>query len=561
MALHEFSGRTLDNRYTLVRRIGHGGMATVYEALDHQLDKRVAVKVLNPELTLDGDNMARFRQEARTAAKIRHPHLVDVTDQGYTNDGLAYFVMELLEGESLGDYIQRASGPTLWVLALEMVVQICDALHVAHEHGVIHRDIKPGNCFLEQRKSTGQFVFVKVLDLGIAKVRHDDLSPRDPRDPMSTRDSQGVPGTPEYMAPETARGLQYDRRVDIYAVGIVMYRLLTGQLPFFSPSPFATLEMHCNKAPRPPREINPSIPDWLERIVLTAMAKEPVDRWATAGDLAAALRRGREQDPGLLQPSEEIPTQQMHRPGPRRSTARRLFFACSCLGGLTGAAAMFLVLMLFESQGDSAPPPRPPDKVTADKTVTNSPTPEMPTPETPTPAKVDAPPQAPVPAPPTTPVLEDTTGTNPDSSTGVEAGEPPPPDSGPAPGPGTDGATDPEPPTRPEPAKPTRDVVDTQMFNQAIKRARPGIVQACNGKIGMFENQVTLDVTLELNERGPAKAVNLAEKYASESVGKCVKAELGRISFGALISPRRVFRTTIKLKSPRAVNIFAVPSP
>ena len=543
MTIHEFSGRTLDDRYTLVRRIGHGGMATVYEALDHQLDKRVAVKVLNPEFTLDGDHMARFRQEARTAAKIRHPHLVDVTDQGYTKDGLAYFVMEFLEGESLGEYIYRAAGPTLWVLALEMIVQICDALDVAHEHGIIHRDIKPGNCFLEQRKSTGQFVHVKVLDLGIAKVRRDDLVPRDPRDPMSTRDSQGVPGTPEYMAPETARGLPYDRRVDIYAVGVVMYRLLTGQLPFFSPSPFVTLEMHCNKAPTPPRELNPSIPDWLERIVLMAMAKEPAERWATAGDLAAALRRGRESDPGLLQPSEEIPTQPRHRSAPRPSTARRLYFACSSVGGLTAAAAMFLVLMLFEAPGYSAPtsyspPPPPPPPITT-TALDPDPTEARGSDDDSTAAEDST----------TGPAKDSTTGPAKDSTTG------PAEDS-------TTGPDDkPNPPPEPTPQKLTPGIIDTRMFDQAIKRARPGISRACSEKIGMFEKQVKLAVVLDLNERGTPKAVTLEGRYTTESIGKCVKAELETIVFGALVSSKRVFRTSITVKGRHAFNLFAVPAP
>ena len=169
MATHDLSNLLINNRYLLLRKIGAGGMATVYEGVDRELDKRVAVKVLNPEWRSDPDQVGRFRQEARTAARVRHPHLVDATDRGVTSDGIPFLVMELLEGKSLQEELANRRQPMPWRRVVGIIVQVCSALEAAHQRGLVHRDIKPANCLLVTR--AGQVGdFVKVVDLGIAKV-------------------------------------------------------------------------------------------------------------------------------------------------------------------------------------------------------------------------------------------------------------------------------------------------------------------------------------------------------------------------------------------------------
>lgn len=371
----DFTGRQLGGRYSLVRRIGFGGMATVYEALDRQIDKRVAVKVLNPQFSQFKEYMARFRQEARSAARIRHPHLVDVTDQGCTDDGIAYFVMELLDGESLGDRIHDLRGPMPWEQVVAITTQVCEALAHAHAQGIVHRDVKPGNVFLVAQPGRPESVFVKLLDLGIAKVLPGMSD--DPSGVPHTRHSQGVPGTPEYMSPEAAQGNELDARADIYAVGVMMYRLLTGHLPFYSPkSAFEVLRMHVDLMPVPLRQLCPEaeIPLGIEAIVLRALAKQADDRFSSARELADALRAAQQGEQARLysMATGEDRTTQYYRapPRPPSPALRRLYLASIGLGGCITSAAMFVLLMLVDIPSvfaGGASPPRidaqPPEEV------------------------------------------------------------------------------------------------------------------------------------------------------------------------------------------------------
>ncbi len=290
MATHDLSQQTINNRFLLLQKIGVGGMATVYQAIDHELNKLVAVKVLNPEWRSDEVQVGRFRQEARTAARVRHPHLVSVTDRGVTCDGIPFLVMELLEGKSLQEEMASICGPMPWQRVVGIAVQVCAALAAAHQNGLIHRDIKPGNCFLVQ--GSGQAGdFVKVLDLGIAKVI---AGPRDPHAPPSTQAHQGSPGTPEFMAPEQMLGGPTDARSDLYSLGVMMVRMLTGRLPFVAPPrepPWKVLDMHLSEPPPNVRSMAPEadIPESIAEIVLRCMAKQVDDRWSSATELAAAL--------------------------------------------------------------------------------------------------------------------------------------------------------------------------------------------------------------------------------------------------------------------------------
>ena len=277
------TGHMLDQRYRLGRILGQGGMASVHLAEDTKLGKAVAVKVLNHEYALQPKVVQRFTQEARAISKVRHPNVIDVTDHGVTPDRSVYLVMELLHGEDLAATLER-EGPMPWARLGPIVLQICAALATVHRGGVVHRDIKPSNCF--RIRVGGNPDFIKVLDFGIAKVLDD---PATPGAPQSTTGS--LLGTPEYMAPELPRGLRADARVDIYALGVLMYKMLTGSAPFTAEVYMAVLAKHMFDPVEPPRVRAPErdIPPEVEAIVLKALAKERDDRWPSMGALADAI--------------------------------------------------------------------------------------------------------------------------------------------------------------------------------------------------------------------------------------------------------------------------------
>jgi serine/threonine protein kinase len=281
---YDFSGRTLSRKFVLHRRIGYGGMATVYEATNLQVDKRVAVKVLNPEFITHETVLVRFRQEARSAARLSHPNIVQIHD--YDVDGeLPYIVMEYLDGCSLSELLRKGSGWLPWRRVALLCAQVCSALQYAHERQILHRDIKPSNVyFLEESEHAPDHV--KLLDFGIAKVHPVDQGEQHPL----TRPSQ-VPGTPEYMAPEQAQGHPCDARADLYSLGVMMYRMLTGRLPFHGATATETLAQHVFRAPTPLRQVAPDldIPLELEAIVLKALEKSPEHRWSSAHALREAL--------------------------------------------------------------------------------------------------------------------------------------------------------------------------------------------------------------------------------------------------------------------------------
>ncbi|MCB9705509.1 MAG: serine/threonine protein kinase [Myxococcales bacterium] len=285
----DLTNQRIEHRYQVMRVIGAGGMATIFEALDQNLGKRVAVKVLNPPFWGDPIQVARFQREARAIARIRHPNLVDVTHHGITDEGMPFLVMELLEGWDLLIELRRLGGAMPWRRALTLAIQACGALGAAHDAGVVHRDIKPSNCFLVRAGEGGERV--KLLDLGIARV----IAAKDEEDEVPlTQAAGGVPGTLHYMSPEQIRGEPVDPRSDIYSLGVVLYRMLTGVLPFVAgnDAAYELMRMHCEDPPRPPSEIAPAagIPPALEEAVLKALAKEPGDRFASARAFAEALR-------------------------------------------------------------------------------------------------------------------------------------------------------------------------------------------------------------------------------------------------------------------------------
>lgn len=271
------AGRSLDQRYYLESRLGAGGMGTVYRARRLLIGDTVAVKVLHPELMADSTAIERFRREAQTAARLKHPNLVTVYDFGVSKDGLAYFVMELVEGESLGCLIEQ-QGILPEATAAEILRQVCAAMDEAHRQGVVHRDIKPDNILVQM---TPDEIHVKVLDFGIAAVRDINAS-------KLTR-TGGIVGTVYYMSPEQCLGEKLDGRSDIYGLGVVLFEMLTGVLPFNSPTPTAVVVQQVTQAPPRLRTLNANISPAVEAVVLHALEKQREARPQTAGDLAREL--------------------------------------------------------------------------------------------------------------------------------------------------------------------------------------------------------------------------------------------------------------------------------
>jgi serine/threonine-protein kinase len=282
-------GQTLDDRYVIDRKIGEGGMGVVFAAHHVVIERPLAIKVLKREVARDASTIKRFVQEAQAASRIGHPGIVDVTDFGQTPDGLTYQVMEYVDGTTLGAAI-KMSAPMSPERALPIAAQIAHALAAAHNKGIVHRDLKPENVFLINRD--GRRDFVKIVDFGIAKVTPVD-SGGDAPGPRLTR-AGAVFGTPEYMAPEQAAGrADIDGRVDIYALGTILYEMLTGKVPHKSESMVRTLAMQMLDPIIPPSTLRPdlSFDPEVEATVMKALAKKREQRFASMGELLEALKK------------------------------------------------------------------------------------------------------------------------------------------------------------------------------------------------------------------------------------------------------------------------------
>jgi serine/threonine protein kinase len=278
-------GETLDGRYFIQRKIGEGGMGVVYSARHAVIERPLAIKVLKREAMRDTATIKRFVQEAQAASRIGHPNIVDVTDFGTTPDGMTYSVMEYVDGVTLAKAI-RAEAPLPAERSISVAVQIARALGAAHAKGIIHRDLKPENVFLTTRD--GRPNFVKIVDFGIAKVLPIG---NDPNAPKLTR-AGSVFGTPEYMAPEQAAGRgDIDGRVDIYALGTILYEMTCGRTPHKSNSLVRTIAMQLLDPITPLGKAVPelAVHPAFERVVMKALAKKREDRYATMAELVTAL--------------------------------------------------------------------------------------------------------------------------------------------------------------------------------------------------------------------------------------------------------------------------------
>jgi serine/threonine protein kinase/Flp pilus assembly protein TadD len=279
-------GSVVGGRYFIRKLCGEGGMGRVYEAEHIDIGKRVALKILHPAYSQTPDLVERLRREARAASKISHPNVVDVTDSGTTPDGAFFFVMEYLEGIELGELIYREN--RLDVLrTLHIGAQICRALQAAHEVNVIHRDLKPENVLILRRN--GQNDFVKVLDFGIAKSGTDDLEKSQNGGGRRLTHPGMTMGTPEYMAPEQAAGHPADPRSDVYAMGGLLYEMLSGKAPFEGANFMEILHKKANSMPAPLSGIRNDVPAPLEALIMKALAKDPNDRPPSMEVLAQEL--------------------------------------------------------------------------------------------------------------------------------------------------------------------------------------------------------------------------------------------------------------------------------
>jgi eukaryotic-like serine/threonine-protein kinase len=261
-----------DGRYRILRKLGTGGMANVYLAEDEDLGRRVAIKILNDRYASDESFNERFRREAKSAAGLSHPNIVSIYDRGET-DGRPYIAMEVIEGRSLKELIV-SRGPLPIAVAVDYAKQILQAVRFAHRHGIIHRDIKPHNILLGNENR------VKVTDFGIARAGASQMT-----------EVGSIMGTAQYLSPEQARGAPVTAASDLYSLGIVLFELLTGQVPFNGDSAIEIAMKHLNEAPKPPSSLRPEISPELDQVVLRALAKNPEERYGTADELQEDLDR------------------------------------------------------------------------------------------------------------------------------------------------------------------------------------------------------------------------------------------------------------------------------
>jgi serine/threonine-protein kinase len=331
----ELIGATLSGRYQVTRKIGQGGMGAVYEAKHTAIGGRFAVKVLLDKYAKRDAIVARLKQEAQLATSLDHEHIIRVTDFGTTDDGRTFVVMEFLEGESLAERLARETKLSEQSI-LRIASQAASALAAAHAKGIVHRDIKPENLFLIKRKDQD---FVKIVDFGISKnLRASDEQEDQPR----LTQTGMVLGTPLYMSPEQARGDEdLDHRVDIYALGVIMYETATGRVPFAGTNYLSVISQVLNDDPKPVRELRPELSDEFEAIVARAMAKRREDRYPSATALLEDIQ--------ALLDDPTHSTERARITSPRRRLPRpkipKIAWAIGGIGILIAAVTIAVVMM------------------------------------------------------------------------------------------------------------------------------------------------------------------------------------------------------------------------
>ena len=283
--MKKMPGRLLGNRYKVLEKVGEGGMARVYRGMDTKLNRQVAVKILYEQFAGDADFLRRFKQEAKAAARLTHPNIVNIYDEG-EEDNIHYIIMEYVEGYTLKDLVQR-DGRLKPEESVQIVIQICDALAHAHSQNVIHRDIKPQNIIMTE---DGR---VKVTDFGIARATAD----------TTITYGRSLLGSVYYSSPEQARGYSTDSKSDIYSLGVLFYEMLTGVVPFSGESPISVALKHLQDDVVPPRSLIPELPAFLEGVILKTMRKDRQLRYNNALELKEDLEgwlTGRDRDSYVL---------------------------------------------------------------------------------------------------------------------------------------------------------------------------------------------------------------------------------------------------------------------
>ena len=267
-------GKLLGNRYEIIEKVGNGGMATVYKATDKVLKRYVAVKILRDEFTTDEDFIKRFEVEAQSAARLAHPNIVSIYDVG-VDGNLYYIVMELIQGKTLKEIILEEKGPLPWKWSVNVAIQIASALEMAHKNNIIHRDIKPHNIIITEDG------VAKVTDFGIAKAVSN-----------STITAFGTTiGSVHYFSPEHARGGFTDAKSDLYSLGVVMYEMVTGRVPFDADTPVSVALKHMQEQPEEPIEVNPNVPIAINKIIMRALQKDTTLRYQNATEMLTDLRK------------------------------------------------------------------------------------------------------------------------------------------------------------------------------------------------------------------------------------------------------------------------------
>ena len=267
-------GKVLGNRYEIIEKVGNGGMATVYKAEDKVLKRNVAVKILRDEFTTDEEFIKRFEIEAQSAARLVHPNIVSIFDVG-VEENLYYIVMELIQGKTLKEIIIEERGPLPWKWSVNVAIQIASALEMAHKNNIIHRDIKPHNIIITEDG------IAKVTDFGIAKAVSN-----------STITAFGTTiGSVHYFSPEHARGGFTDAKSDLYSLGVVMYEMVTGKVPFDADTPVSVALKHMQEDPEEPIELNPNLPSAVNKIIMKALKKDTTLRYQTASEMLSDLRK------------------------------------------------------------------------------------------------------------------------------------------------------------------------------------------------------------------------------------------------------------------------------
>jgi serine/threonine protein kinase len=267
------AGSTFAGRYQIIEELGHGGMGKVYKVQDTDINEKVALKLLRPEITLDKEAVERFSNELKLARKISHRNVCRMFDLGRA-EGLSFITMEYVPGEDLKSFIHRSKQLTIGT-ALSIVKQVCEGLGEAHRLGVVHRDLKPGNIMIDKDGDA------KIMDFGIARS-------------LSGRGITGTGvmiGTPEYMSPEQVEGKDVNQRSDIYSLGIILYEMVAGRVPFEGDTALSIAMKQKGEAPKNPQSLNPNLPDDLAGVILKCLEKDPPKRYPSAADLRAELEQ------------------------------------------------------------------------------------------------------------------------------------------------------------------------------------------------------------------------------------------------------------------------------